>query len=151
MKRAGIISMFLFIIFSLLGCSTNNVILPKYVSKECHYGQGTQDYTDFCKYYYNNESIKAFEMHNKFKIVNTSDIEDIKSYFENFNDYIKNQSYCNKYDFDYKAQIKENDYFYIVSKEGDTIGDSVYGKYDSYDVYYVDMEKCILYFIHVNT
>jgi hypothetical protein len=35
-------------------------------------------------------------------------------------------------------------------KEGKPLGKYVYLKYESYDLYYVDMEKNVLYFIHNN-
>lgn len=151
MKKKVIIVVILSMLLSLFGCNANNITLPKYLDKECYYGEGFQDYTDFCKYFYNDESIKNFETHNKFKIVKKSDIENIKSYFENFDDRVSHQSYYNKYDFDYQTQVKEGDYFNISTKEGTKIGESIYDKFDSYDVYYVDMEKCIVYFIHSNT
>ena len=48
------------------------------------------------------------------------------------------------------VQINSGDYFYIYTLEGKPIGQSIYGKYDNYDVYYVDIESCTVYFIHSN-
>ena len=143
------------ILLGLLGCDyhklNNDVSLPKYDSEECYWGEGVQDYTDFCKYFYDENSVKSFETHNKFKQVTDSDIENIKSYFEDFQRWVEMENYYEKYDFEYQSQIKEGDYYCIVTKEGKKIGEGVYEKFDSYDVYYVDMSKCVLYFIHSNT
>ncbi len=133
----------------LFGCGEAELI-PEYISKESYYGEGYQDYTDYCKYFYDEDSIQKFETHNNFTLVTESNIENIKSYFENFNGWVEHQSYYDNYDFYYQSQIKEGDYYYIVSKEGEKSGDSLYGKYDNYEVYYVDLSKCILYYIHSN-
>ena len=127
----------------LFGCSVEMSGMPKYESKECHYGEGFQDYTDYCKYFYNKETIKKFETHAKFKKVSDTNIDDIKGYFEDFTEWAKMEDYYDKYDFDYTTQIKNGDYFYIHIEPG-------YDKYGNYDVYYVDMTKHILYFIHTN-
>ncbi len=71
------------------------------------------------------------------------------SYFKNFEGRIEYSDFKKKYCFD-TSQIKCGDYFFIYTLEDKSIGQSVYGKYDDYDVYYVDMEKCIMYYIHSN-
>lgn len=124
--------------------------MPKYDKSVCYYSDGFQDYTDYCKYFYNEISIKEFEKHSSFKKVTEQDIENIKSYFENFSNWVVHTEYYNNYDFDI-SNIKINDYCYIKDKEGQSIGEGTYNKYDSYDVYYVDMENYILYFIHNNS
>ena len=123
--------------------------MPKYDKSICYYSDGFQDYIDYCKYFYNERSIKEFEKHSSFKRVTEQDIENIKNYFENFSNWVVNTEYYNNYDFDI-SNIKINDYYYIKDKEGQPIGESIYKKYESYDVYYVDMENYILYFIHSN-
>ena len=111
MKKLISIITILGVLMMLFGCSNGKMLdMPKYDKKECHFGKGFQDYTDYCKYFYNDDAIKQFETHVKFKKVSDSDIEDLQRYFKDFEDYIK-----------------------------DT------------DVYYVDMSKRILYFIHSNT
>ena len=124
----------------LTGCNGKMTGMPKYESKEEYFGEGFQDYTDYCKYYYSESKIKEFETHSKFKKVSVSDIEEIRSYFENFEEWVKFENYREKYDFD-DSVIKEGDYYYIFEKAG-------YPKYGYYDVYYVDMDQRILYFIH---
>ncbi len=151
MKKVVITIILLSMLLNLFGCTTNKLSLPKCINKECYYSDGMQDYTDYCKYYYDEESISDFEKHRSFNIVEESNIENIKSYFKHFEECVKEQSFYDKYDFHYDVQIKEGDYFYIITKEGLNIGDGFYGQFDYYDVYYVDMDKRILYFIHSNS
>lgn len=136
-------------LLSLSGC-TDRIKLPDYIDKECYYGKGIQDYTDFCKYYYNSDSIKEFENHSEFNKVKNADIENIRSFFMDFETHVENQEYFDHYDFDCQTQIKADDFFCISTKEGKSIGDRYYEKFDSYDVFYFDTEKCILYYIHSN-
>ena len=62
---------------------------------------------------------------------------------------MKTSNRLNEYDFlnDY---ISEGDYFYIKTKEGEKIGNSYYGKYDNYTIYFFDTDQNILYYIHSN-
>ena len=142
-----------FILLFLTGCGEKNPKMrdmPKYDTSECYFGEGFQDHTDYCKYFYNENSIKKFETDNRFKTVIPEDIENIKSYFKRVEQFVKEYTaYHEHYDFNL-SQIKEGDYCYIDSKEGQPIGTGVYEKYDNYNVYYIDMEKQILYFIHNN-
>ena len=152
-KKWLIITLIVSVFSFFFGCSTERKMsdIPEYESKECYYGEGFQDYTDYCKYFYNSDSIKQFEYHDKFNIVTDSDIENIRSYFRDFEEFVKNQSYYDQYDFDCETQIKKDDYFYVFTKEGEkreNRNDIVYGKFQYYDVYYVDVENCVLYFIH---
>lgn len=151
MKKAVITIALLSMLLNFVGCSGNKISLPKYVSKESYHSEGIQDYTDYCKYLYDEEKISDFKKNSLFTSVEESDIEDIKNYFQHFEECIKEESFSDKYDFNCDTQIKVGDYFHIITKEGVNIGDSFYGKFDHYDVYYVDMEKRILYFIHSNS
>ncbi len=125
----------------LIGCNGKMSGMPRYERKEEYFGEGFRDYTDYCKYYYNASKIEEFETHSKFKKVSNSDIKEIRRYFENFEERVQSEKYYEKYDFDDSVQVKEGDYYYIFEKAG-------YPKYGYYDVYYVDMDKRILYFIH---
>ena len=60
--------------------------LPKCNDSECYYGDGFQDYTDYCKYYYNskNKIMENMENSQYFKAVSADDVEELKSYFDNF-------------------------------------------------------------------
>lgn len=156
MKRFIYISMIIigciFLLVSLkdsIGIDWNTIGMPRYDSSEMYYSDGFQDYTDYCKYFYNNKSVKKFVKNRKFTKVTEENIKNIKSYFENFEGWVDYQEYSDRYDFKL-SQIKVNDYYYIIDKEGTPIGTGVYEKFDSYDVYYVDMENNIMYFIHSN-
>ena len=143
MKKAICIVLVVVMALMLMGCNGKMSGMPRYERKEEYFGEGFQDYTDYCKYYYNESTIKAFETHSKFKKVSNSDIEEIKSYFEFFEEVVKYEDYYEKYDFDASVQVKEGDFYYIFEKAD-------YPKYGYYDVYYVDMNKRILYFVHSN-
>lgn len=54
-----------------------------------------------------------------------------------------------EYDFN-EVIINEGDYVKIKTKEGQTIGNSKYKKYDNYHVYFFDSETNTLYYIHSN-
>lgn len=147
-----LITVFIIFIFASLLLRNFNVKMqgmPKYDKSMCYYSDGFQDYIDYCKYFYNEISIKEFEKHSSFKRVTEQDVENIKGYFENFSNGVVHTEYDHNYDFDI-SNIKINDYYYIKDKEGQPIGESVYKKYESYDVYYVDMKNDILYFLHNN-
>ena len=63
---------------------------------------------------------------------------------------MKSESRLDEYDFD-TSVINEGDYVKIVTKEGQPInGDSTYGKYDNYSIYFFDIETLTLYYIHNN-
>ncbi len=115
--------------------------LPKYFDKVEYIEGGFGDFTEYKEYYYSKENISEFKSNKYFKQVDEAGIETISRYFNHFEALLQFFDYKDEYRFD-KSQIKANDYFYIESK-----GDS---PYDNYDVYYVDVEKCIMYFIHSN-
>ena len=54
-----------------------------------------------------------------------------------------------EYDFDV-TKITEGDFFRIKTKEGESIGDSKYQKFDNYTLYFFDTETLTLYYIHNN-
>lgn len=143
MKKIVSVVTVLVALLMLAGCNAEPAGIPKYLDKECYYGKGIQDYTDYCKFFYNEETVKEFATLSDYKQVADSDIEEIKGYFEDFYGQAENQKYYDKVDFDYNTQVKQGDYFRIVTKEG-------YPEYGYYDIYYVDMTKCILYFVHSN-
>lgn len=49
-----------------------------------------------------------------------------------------------------RDDIDESDYLYIYDREGKPIGDGVYSKYDSYNVYFFDSQTTTLYYFHNN-
>jgi len=147
----------LFVVLSLLlsGCSSEDPYMkgmPKYESAEKCFNAGLENYFNYCKYFYTEESVKSFKTHKKFKEVTAESIESVLDYFYDFAYWQIGGPYENSYDFDVSV-VKEGDYFYIVDNTGVTVGNGLLGEYnefESYNVYYVDMESCILYFIHSN-
>ena len=49
-----------------------------------------------------------------------------------------------------RADIDESDYLYISDRDGEAIGDGVYSKYDSYNVYFFDSQTTTLCYFHNN-
>ena len=137
------------LILLLTGCGgTMNTEIPKnYISKTEYYGkEGIQDHTDYAKYVYDKVIVENDDNYTK---VSKDDIENIKSYFNNFKDVMESLERLNEYDFDVNS-ITENDYVRIVTKEGTPIGDSTYGKFDNYSIFLFDSETLTLYYIHNN-
>jgi hypothetical protein len=119
-----------------------------YMDKEEHFDKnGFQDYTDYCKYYY--DSAEAFESNAFYEPVTDDDIENIRSYFMNFRFWMMGSDRLNEYDFN-SFCITSGDYVRIITKEGQPIGDTRYGKFDNYTVYFFDTDTCTLYYIHGN-
>lgn len=148
MKKCFLILLLTALIFGLTGCSKDRMILDGYNKSEEYWDKsGFQDYTDYCKYYYNDSNL--FKENSYYKLVKQTDIEELRGYFNNFYEWMKTSNRLNEYDFlnDY---ISEGDYFYIKTKEGEKIGNSYYGKYDNYTIYFFDTDQNILYYIHSN-
>ena len=114
---------------------------PEYTDKIEYIDGGFGDFTKYKEFYYEKTNISEFESNAYFKKVDKDDIVTINDYFIHFENSLQFFEHKENYKFN-KSQIKENDYFYIDSK-GDCI-------YDNYDVYYVDMKTCIMYYIHSN-
>ena len=122
--------------------------IPKgYIDKEEYLEDGFQDYTDYCKYIYNSD--EKFKSNKHYTHVNDKSIKKFKEYIEDFKSSMESQERLNEFDFDEKC-ISKNDYIRIVTKEGEKIGEGVYGKFDSYTVYYFDFETLTLYYMHNN-
>lgn len=123
--------------------------LPKYDSSDCYYSDGFQDYTDFRKYYYREQKdiIEGVEESQYFKSVTTKDIEELKSYFDNFEKWLEYVDYKDEYDFQ-KEYIDTTDYFYIENKDTSEKYTGYPDKYSAYNVYFFDMQTKILFFIH---
>ena len=112
--------------------------LPKYTDKIEYIDGGFGDFTEYKEFFYEKNVVSEFDNNKYFKKVDENDIATINGYFEHFEKSLQFFQHKENYEF-HKSQIKENDYFYIESKESYI-----------YDVYYVDMEKCIMYYIHSN-
>ena len=129
----------------------NRVIasLPKYESSDCYYSDGFQDFTNYCKYYFSKDGdiTENLKKNRYLKVVSNNDVEEIKSYFENFNDWVQFQEYKDKYDFRDEC-IDTSDYFYIENKYA--YAENYTDKYSDYNVYFFDVQTMTLYFIHSN-
>lgn len=151
MKRIVYIFPILLIIF-LTGCShTDFVGIPKgYIEKHEFYDKdGFQDYTDYAKYIYSDNS--NFIDSDEYEEVSNNDIGNIKGYFDNFKSWMKAAGRLDEYDFDENI-INNGDYVKIKTREGEPIGNGEYKfeKYYDYDVYFFDSENKTLYYIHHN-
>lgn len=137
------------ICISVYSSLENKEVLKGYIGKEEYFDKnGFQDYTDYCKYYYN-ESNNLFVENDKYSLVKMEDIENIRSYFTDFESWMKEANRDNEYDFN-DSCISEGDYIYIKTKEGKSIGDSIYKKFDDYSIYFYDVESATLFYIHTN-
>ena len=122
---------------------------PGFISKEEHFdSKGFQDYTDYCKYQY--ASMEPFLRDERYhEISSDEEIANVAGYFEDFRAWMQAGDRLHEYDFD-TACINQGDYVLILTKEGQAIGTSAYGKYDHYSVCFFDTESLILYYIHNN-
>lgn len=150
-KRVSIIIVaclvLLFFLRGHIGIDRNTIGMPWHESSEIYYSDGFMDFSIYGKYTYNSKSVKQFNSHTKFKKMTEQDIENIEGYVENFEYWLEEDPLSEHYDFKW-SQIKTNDYYYIINEEEATGGKDGYGKYHNYDVYYVDMEKCVMYYLH---
>ena len=123
--------------------------LPKYESSDCYYSEGFQDFTNYCKYYFpnNDEILEALKVNRYLKPVTGDDVEEIKSYFENFKSWVEFQEYKDKYDFRDEC-IDTEDYFYIDSEEH-TWSDG-HTSLVKYNIYLFDTQTQVLYYFHNN-
>ncbi len=107
---------------------------------------GFQDYTDYAVYTFSYANI---ENNQNFQKLGEQRSE-LEAYLDNFENWVKisrEDSEIHKYyDFD-KSIIDENDYIYISDKSEN---ESMYSKFDSYNVYIFDTQTNMLYFFHSN-
>lgn len=134
-------------VYSAQGVSRH--VPPGFISKEEHFDPGGfQDYTDYCKYRY--ASMEPFQRDDRYHEISSDEgAVTVAGYFEDFTGWMRAGNRLNEYDFD-TAYINQGDYVLILTKEGQAIGNSAYGKYDHYSVYFFDAESLTLYYIHNN-
>lgn len=127
---------------------TPNYVLNDYTDSEEYYDKdGFQDYTDFCIYRY--DSADEFIDSRLYDKVFENDVENIRSYFDNFKGWMEAENRLDEYSFD-STSVSEGDYYHIETKEGEPIGQGKYSKFDNYSVYFFDVETNTLYYIHNN-
>lgn len=159
MKQIFRCLMILTVLISFCGCnSTDPVIdsLPAYTQLTVYSEGGFQDFTDFAIYTYDDIDTTLLDNNIYFSPIAKDDIENILSYVDNFEDWIEvyrngtePSQLVENYIFD-RTIIGENDYICIETKEGTPIGDSVYGKFDNYTVYFFDTDTNTLFYFHSN-
>ncbi|CAK7027339.1 MAG: hypothetical protein PEPC_01979 [Peptostreptococcus russellii] len=86
---------------------------------------------------------------NIYSVVTKDNIENIRSYFTSFGSWMDSSNRTDEYEFDDPC-ISEGDYIYIKIKEGQSIGNSKYTKFDNYTIYFYETESAILFYIHSN-
>ena len=91
-----------------------------------------------------------------FKPVTAESKNELLGYIDNFENWVNvtregddDNALVVNYHFS-RADIDESDYLYISDRCGETIGEGVYSKYDSYNVYFFDSQTTTLYYFHNN-
>lgn len=91
-----------------------------------------------------------------FKPVTAESKNELLGYIDNFENWVNvtregddDNTLVVNYHFS-RADIDESDYLYISDRDGEAIGDGVYSKYDSYNVYFFDSQTTTLYYFHNN-
>ena len=141
--KKSFIGLIIISVMLLCGCSdlSGDDVPEGYVNKAEHFQEeGSQDYTDYCKYEY--DSATYFESADEYNKVTAAEIENIKAYFDNFSSWMEIENRLEEYDFD-DTCIDERDYVRIVNKE-----EEGYDKFDYYSICYFDKESLTLYYIH---
>lgn len=132
----------------LCGCNERGV-LKGYIGMKGFSTESFGDYIDYSRYSYTKKGETRFKESELYSEVTSKDIDNIISYFNNFRKIAEDIDRADDFDFD-NSFITEGDYFFIETKEGEKIGDTVYEKFDNYSVYIYDCETDILFYIHIN-
>lgn len=159
MRKFFVIILLCALILSLLGCASSDAVidsLPTYQDMVMYTEGGFQDYTDYAIYSYGDLDEPALDNSKYFLKITSDDIENILSYIDNFEQWVEvfksgsdESELATHYAFD-ESIIGENDYIYIRTKEGAPIGNSTYGKFDNYSIYFFDVDTNTLYYFHNN-
>lgn len=151
MKRTILCFIITLLLFAFFGCSNtkDEVIssLPDYKDKVSYGITAGQDYIYYGKCFYENITEGNLQNTGYFTKTTESDIEEILLYIEDFKAWVdaSDRELKDNYDFD-NSIISQGDYFYIYTKAGEPIGDNEYSKFDTYCVYYFDIDTQILYY-----
>lgn len=76
-------------------------------------------------------------------------IDEFEQVIDSLRDGDEGADLVNNYRFS-RDDIDESDYLYISDRDGEAIGEGVYSKYDSYNVYFFDSQTTTLYYFHNN-
>ena len=139
----------LLLVIFLAGCSYSRGDIPKgfYDGQISSKSIGFDDYIEYGKYMYKSKDKVLKD--SEYKKISEEETGNIIEYFIDFENAIESLDAINEYDFD-KSMINYGAYVKIVTKEGKSIGNSTYGKYDNYSIYFFDIETLTLYYIHTN-
>lgn len=133
----------LFAVLCLSGCGNEaeKYIIKGYNQSDEYFDDGFQDYTDYCKYYYDSYYDEEYAKDDNYTEITADNIDTVKNYFISFP--YENMSNSDAYDFDVSI-VTEGDYYCIID-ESDYSNNR-----EDYDVYLYDKESHILYYIHNN-
>ena len=157
-KAAFIIAAMCLLVLSLSACtfkSKDPVIasLGRAMSVQRYSVSGFGDSTDYGIYTFPGAKPEDSEY---FKPVTAEGKTELLGYIDNFENWVNvtrenddNNTLFENYHFS-RADIDESDYLYISDRDGEAIGDGVYSKYDSYNVYFFDSQTTTLYYFHNN-
>lgn len=121
--------------------------LPEYCDKVFYEGGGNKGFTDYGKYYYDNDI--DFSGNLNFKKVTSEDIDTIEEYFEVYKKRAADEYFYKDIDFSLNV-LGESDYFVLLNCENKDGYKSYKNKLDAFDLYIYDNESRILYFMHTN-
>ena len=129
------------------------ISLGRAMSVQRYSVSGFGDSTDFGIYTFPGASPGESEY---FKPVTAESKTELLGYIDEFEQVIdslrdgdEGADLVNNYRFS-RDDIDESDYLYISDRDGEAIGDGVYSKYDSYNVYFFDSQTTMLYYFHNN-
>lgn len=129
------------------------ISLGKAMSVQRYSCAGFGDSTDFGIYTFPGASPGESEY---FKPVTAESKNELLGYIDNFENWVNvtregdaDNALVVNYHFS-RADIDESDYLYISDRNGEAIGEGVYSKYDSYNVYFFDSQTTTLYYFHNN-
>lgn len=129
------------------------ISLGKAMSVQRYSVSGFGDSTDFGIYTFPGAKPEDSEY---FKPVTAESETELLGYIDEFEQVIdflrdgdEGADLVNNYRFS-RADIDESDYLYISDRDGEAIGEGVYSKYDSYNVYFFDSQTTTLYYFHNN-
>ena len=129
------------------------ISLGKAMSVQRYSCAGFGDSTDFGIYTFPGASPGESEY---FKPVTAESKTELLGYIDEFEQVIdslrdgdEGADLVNNYRFS-RADIDESDYLYISARGGEAIGDGVYSKYNSYNVYFFDSQTTTLHYFRNN-
>lgn len=122
--------------------------LPPWDSRELYSSGGFQDCTDYGVYHYSGLTPSDFAQNPCFETMTDKDCAELLLYMENFAGWAAlapaDSSLALGFDFN-AAVVTPGDLVYIISKHPD-----IARRFDSYTIYFFDMETQTLYYFHSN-